>query len=137
MIPTWLQSILEAKGAWNADGVARAARAGYCRSCGAVIVRGLDADRAALTAVCDPEPLNLLGEFLALSAGRPTYDLQWRSRYELNPREPAHISTTPAGTGGKSAVVAAHCCGQPIPAEGRDTVDNEKRDGKADERCPF
>lgn len=136
MIPTWLQSILEAKGAWNADGVTRAARAGYCHSCGRVVLRGLDADRAALTAVCDPEPLNLLGEFLALSAGRPTYDLQWRSRYELNPREPVHIRTIPAGGSRQATVVAAHRCGQPIPAEGC-TVDNEIVDGRCSDAPPF
>lgn len=133
MIPTWLQSILDAKGISNPDGVSRAARAGYCRSCGAVILRGLDADRAALTAVCDPEPINPLGEFLALSVGRKTYDLTWRGRYELNPREPCHIEAAPASLLGKSSVVVSHLCGQTMPVEGR----IEMQAAVNDERCPF
>jgi hypothetical protein len=134
MIPAWQQTILEAKGAWNADGVSRAARAGYCRSCGTVVLRGLDADRAALTAVCDPEPINALGEFLALSVGRKTYDLTWRGRYELNPREPAHIRAAPAQASGKSSVVVAHLCGQPMPLEGREEM---ATNDNVNVRCPF
>jgi hypothetical protein len=131
MIPTWLQTILEAKGAWNSDGIARAARAGYCHDCGSVILRGLDADRAALTVVADPEPLNPLGEFLALTVGRRTYDLTWRGRYELNPRESGHIRAAPAQVHGKSAVVVEHLCGQVMPMEGRlevqSVIDDESR----------
>jgi len=134
MIPTWLQTILEAKGAWNSDGVSRAARAGYCHTCGAVVLRGLDADRAALTVVADPEPLNPLGEFLAVSVGRRTYDLTWRSRYELNPREPAHIRAAPAQLLGKSSVVVEHLCGQVMPIDGR--IEKEPETAN-DGRCPF
>ena len=134
MIPAWLQQILEAKGTWNADGVARAARAGHCHSCGQVVLRGLDADRAALTAITDPEPLNPLGEFLALSVGRKTYDLTWRGRYELNPREPCHIQAAPAQLLGKFSVVVAHLCGQPMPIDGR--IDQEPVKA-SDERCPY
>lgn len=135
MIPAWLQRLLEAKGTWNGDGVSRAARAGYCRSCGTVVVRGLDADRAALSAVCDPEPINVLGEFLALSAGRRTYDLTWRGRYELNPREPAHIRAAPAQLFGKSTVVVSHLCGQAMPMEGRQIMEPVKIVDSG--RCPF
>lgn len=134
MIQPWLQRLLEAKGTWNGDGIARAARAGYCRGCGAVVVRGLDADRAALSVACDPEPLNPLGEFLAVSLGRRTFDLSWRGRYELNPREPAHIRAAPAQIFGKSSVVVEHLCGQAMPMQGQLVVDDG---GKGNGACPF
>ena len=137
MIPAWLQTILEAKGAWNVDGLSRAARAGYCRRCGRVVFRGLDADRAALSVTADPEPLNVLGEFLALSAGRRTFDLQWRGgRYELNIREPEHIQADPARPRGKSCVVVEHRCGDVMPEEGR-TVMEDELNPDSGERIPF
>jgi len=134
MIDDRLVQLLEAKGAWNDDGISRAARAGHCTSCGAIVIRGLDADRAALTVVCDPEPINALGEFLAVSVGRRTYDLKWRSRYELDPREPAHIRAMPAQLYGKSAVVVEHLCGQVMPIDGR--IEREPVNA-SDGRCPF
>ena len=134
MIPAWLQTHLEAKGAWNGDGISRAARAGYCHDCGQVVLRGLDADRAALDVAADPEPLNPLGEFLALTVGRRTFDLTWRGRYELNPREPGHIRARPAQVSGKSTVVVEHLCGQMMPIEGRI---EEAQVVKAEEGCPF
>lgn len=135
MIEPWLQRLLETKGSWNSDGVSRAARAGYCHTCGQVVVRGLDADRAALSVTCDPGPLNPLGEFLALSVGRRTYDLSWRGRYELNPREPCHIRAAPAAVRGKSSVAVEHLCGQAMPAEGREPVGYVEE--KASAGCPF
>lgn len=133
MIDSRLHSLLEAKGVWNGDGISRAARASYCTSCGTVVLRGLDADRAALTVACDPEPLNPLGEFLAISVGRRTYDLTWRTRYELDPRSPGRIRDRPAQLYGKSAVVVEHLCGQPMPLDGR----IEKEPNTDSERCPF
>jgi hypothetical protein len=134
MIPTWLQTHLDAVGAWNADGISRAARAGYCRGCGRVVLRGLDADRAALPVAADPEPLNVLGEFLALSVGRKTFDLHWRGRYELDPREPWHIRARPAQLRGKSAVVVEHSCRDVMPVEGQTLVKNEELESAG---CPF
>lgn len=121
MIPAWLQTHLETTGAWNADGINRGARAQLCPTCRQVTLVGLDADRAALTAATDPEPLNPLGEYLAVATGRRTYDLTWTrgTRYELNPRDAAHIQKRPAQLSGKSTVVAEHVCGQPMPLEGR------------------
>lgn len=119
MISAWLQPILEARGALNSDGISRAARAGYCRRCGTVVMRGLDADRAALPVTTDPTPVNALGEFLAVASGLVTFDLEWRgNRYELNPRHPEHIQANPARLHARRAVVVAHSCGQRMPTEG-------------------
>lgn len=126
MIPTWLQPILETRGALNQDGISRAARARHCRRCGRTTLRGLDADRAALAVTVDPTPVNALGEFLALSAGRITYDLEWRAgRYELSPREPAHIRAAPARLRARRQVVVSHSCGSTMPADGLIAMDNE------------
>jgi hypothetical protein len=133
MIPAWLQAHLTATGAFNGDGVSRRARAGLCRSCGRVVLRGLDADAAAMAVAVDPEPLNALGEFLALSVGRVTFDLTWRLRYELDPRDAWHIRTRPAAVRGKSAVVVQHSCADVMPAEGHTVVEQESED----EQCPF
>lgn len=136
MIPTWLQPILDAKGVTNADGVSRAARARHCRRCGRTTLRGLDADRAAIAVTVDPTPINTLGEFLAISAGRITYDLEWRGgRYELSPREPAHIQAAPARLRARRQVVVSHSCGSVMPAEGLlDIIEVEERIGNA---APF
>lgn len=138
MIAPWLQRLLDAKGTSNSDGVSRAARAGHCRSCGQVVIRGLDADRAALPATCDPGSINALGEFLAVTTGRRTYDLDWRGRYELSPREPAHISDSPPGSKPNSPVVVAHECDSPMPAAGRVVAAPAARTTREEnERCPF
>lgn len=133
MIPPWLQAILEAKGAWNGDGIGRAARAGYCRDCGQVVLRGLDADRVALTVTVDPQPLNPLGEFLALATGRLTFSLRWRGRYEIDRRESCHIQTAPARVRGKSSVVVEHRCGDPMPAAGTTVMPEELEPTE----CPY
>jgi hypothetical protein len=136
MIASWLRPILEARGAWNADGVGRAARATTCRACGAFVLRGLDADRAALPVVVDPVPLNELGEFAALLAGRKTYETSGSNqRCELNPRNPDRIGACPATARSRTIVLVEHHCGRPMAAEGRRLLaENAKVD---DDRCPF
>lgn len=107
VIPAWLQRLLEAK---NPDGITRAVRATYCRGCGAHVMRGLDADVAALPTVVDPTPLDPLGEALALLANRPTYSLRWVGRYEIDHRLGATIAAHPAGSQPSVDVLAAHAC---------------------------
>lgn len=99
-------------GAVTERGVARAARIGACRDCGAVIVRGLDSDVAALDVAVDLASVDELGELLALTAGRVTYDaVTGTGRIELNPRDqPAHL-TRPR----RHPVLVEHRCGQPLP----------------------
>ena len=82
-------------------------------SCGQHILRGLDADRCALTAEVDPYPLTPAGEVRALTAGRPTYCL---SGGQLEPRDrwniPGHLPSHDL------LVLAAHDC-TGIPADWR------------------
>lgn len=114
MIPTWLQRHLEATGRWNSDGVARRVSGGHCLDCRAQVIRGLDSDPAGLPVTCDPQPLDQLGEALALVAGRSTYGLtRTADRWQLDQRSRWRIA------GGRRALVlAAHRCGAPpLPAE--------------------
>ena len=139
MIPAWLQTHLETTGAWNGDGVSRAARPARCRSCGRVVLRGLDADRAALPVSADPQPLNQLGEVLTLTTGRHTYDLEWRNgRYELNPRRAAHITNSPPNSSPDKSVVAEHQCGRPALAlEMQSQVNRPVNTEKVNAECPY
>lgn len=112
-----LESHLRARGLWNPDGVHRAARARYCKKCGAVVLVGLDDDTSAFTAIADPFPLDGPGELTALLTGRTTYRLRWAGgRYELDARDQFHIAGSPPGaldvTGRLVEVLAAHACGQ-------------------------
>lgn len=103
-----------------ARGNSRAAGTYACPGCRAVILRGLDADVAALTVTVDPAPLTLLGEVLALARGRTTYDLTRRGgRYELDPRNPSHIKKRPAS---EFHVAPEHKCGNPLPAKPREFI---------------
>ena len=63
-------------------------------ACGRVVLTGLDADDVAMTAVVDPEPLDVLGECVALLTGRMTYDRadEGDGRPILWMRYPHHIS---------------------------------------------
>lgn len=89
----------------------RAAHWTRCRRCAAVVLRGLDADRCALTAHTDPEPIDEIGELAAILTGRATYD-RWQTndRIELNRRNQSNI----AGER-RVDVVVEHVCGQRIP----------------------
>jgi hypothetical protein len=121
--PRWLQGLLEAKGAWNSDGVSRRARATFCRKCGAVVLRGLDFEPAGAAVSVDPTPLDAFGEAMALLHDRRTYWLAWRGdRYEINPRWPEHIRGEPAGTGRHDVLAEHRCHAAPLPADPRGAV---------------
>lgn len=113
MTPTWLARHLAATGAANPDGHGRDLRAGICRACGQPVLRGLDADRAALPATVDPHPVTAVGELLAVAGGAPTYDL-WlgQRRAQLHRRHAAHIIGPR-----RRPVLAEHRCGTTWPAE--------------------
>lgn len=113
MIPTWLQRHLEEAGRWNVDGIGRHLSAGRCARCRQQVLRGLDDDVAGLPVVCDPGPVDELGEFLALAAGRPTYTLSRRGgRWLIDPRDRYRIAARR-----QDVVLAAHACGSaPLPA---------------------
>lgn len=73
-------------------------------------MRGLDAELLADDVRVDPAPLSALGELLALAAGVHTYELHWRGRYEIDPRELWHIQSRAPGELFNTDVVAAHVC---------------------------
>ena len=78
-----------------------------CARCHQVIVRGLDADRAAGMIACDPIPLDTAGELAAVIARRTTYDLGVPpARTSLNIRRAAHMARTDPF----AITLAAHDC---------------------------
>lgn len=123
MIPAWLLA--------KAGGNLRTAGLRACR-CGAPVLAGLDADRAALTATCDLAPVDEIGELIALSQGRATYDLVGNTRQkEIEYRYEWNIKARR-----RYPVLAAHKCGAPLPAVSTTKV--IKNEPEADnDRCPF
>jgi hypothetical protein len=105
---------LQARGLWNEDGVSRKAKARFCRKCSAPVIAGLDHDRSAAAVHCDPQPLNVLGEAVALMTGRRTFSLRWLGgHYELDVRFAEHISGSPAGSQPGIDILASHLCNSP------------------------
>ena len=99
MIPTWLANTL--------GDTHRSARLRRCTRCGAPILAGLDAPRAALPVRADPTPLTAVGETVALLNRRATFDLiDAGGRKELNWRDSMAISGTR-----RYPVLAEHACG--------------------------
>lgn len=117
MIDRWIQTHLETRGLWNADGVSRAVRARQCRKCHKLVLTALDSDMCAGVAIVDPTPLSPLGEAAALILGRRTYFLWPRlDRLELDLRYDGAIAGRPAGAG-RYDVVGTHECGTgPLPS---------------------
>lgn len=81
---------------------------GHACGCGAAVLAGVDNDRCGLNATVDPTPLSQAGEWLAVLAGRTTYELADGRLYR---RDRWTIATPPRG-----ATVAGHRCRDPIPA---------------------
>jgi hypothetical protein len=93
----WLKAHLQKLGRWNTDGIGRRVSAGRCGGCGSVVLRGLDGDICAVPVAVDPAEVDAVGEYIALSNGRRTFDLvKWASKalrsYCLEPRRDAHIA---------------------------------------------
>lgn len=107
-----IERTLVTRGLWDDQvGVGRKARASLCRRCRAPVMAGLDHDRCALTAICDPFPLSALGECSLLLMNRPTYSLRWISdHYVLNHRDQWSIAGRPAGAPGMVEVLGEHLC---------------------------
>lgn len=98
---------------WLTTQPTRAVRANICHRCHAEILEGLDDDRAALVARVDPQPVDNLGEYLAIAAGRSTYSLRRVTprRYELDHRDQWRIR------GHQWPVHAQHiCAAAPLPS---------------------
>jgi hypothetical protein len=82
-MPAWLVRLLE-----TTTGGFRASRWDRCRSCGQLIIRGLDGDVAAFEATADPTPITEGQETLCARIGRWTYALTMNSRrIELDRRD--------------------------------------------------
>lgn len=115
MIPAWLQRHLEQTDRWDADGIRRAASNSRCRDCRAPILTGLDADRVALVARCDPQPVSPIGEVIALATGRPTYNLSYTAgRLQIDHRDQWRIASRHRDRG---HVLAEHRCHSPLPTD--------------------
>jgi hypothetical protein len=115
MIADWLVSHLQQLGAWNNDGISRAARLHHCGHCGAPVLRGLDGDRAAMVATCQPQDIDHFGEYLALKLGLCTYTVRTthiggKAAVVLDPRYHWDIDA-----GMREPVVPQHRCGLAIP----------------------
>lgn len=113
----WLEDHLRKLGRLNSDGVGRRVSGARCRTCHVVVLRALDGDICAMPVTVDPDPVSVIGEFLAVTQGRRTYDLMsWRSNkaysYCLEFRRPVHITRTR-----RYDVYAEHRCGAPLPKE--------------------
>lgn len=98
------------------QGITRRAHPHRCPKCGTWTVRGLDADWAAIDAICDPTALSPLGEALAYL--RPpqrfqlqTYALVRYGRYELERRDAGRIADRPAGSP-RQDVLRSHVCNE-------------------------
>ena len=86
----------------------RRATAHTC-GCGVAVLAGVDADRLGLNATVEPVALTQAGEWLAVLAGRTTYELSPDGR--LHRRDRWSMRSSPRGD-----VVAGHRCRDPIPA---------------------
>lgn len=115
-IPDHVKAFLTDIGQWNTDGKSRLARLATCPGCRHPILAGLDADRAAMPATCDPHEIDANGELLALALNIPTYRLAvafsatGKRGWNLDRRTKFDIEC-PQDT----AIVAAHRCGLAIP----------------------
>lgn len=98
-------------------GISRRASARRCHRCQLYTVAGLDDDRCALEAQCDPRPLTAAGEATAIVSGLRTFSLTWRGRYELDARTYREIRSKPAGSTPRHDVLAEHQCDLRLPAE--------------------
>lgn len=90
-----------------AEGNRRAARNIDCPKCGAPVLRGDDGDMCALTVTVDVEPIDRVGEMLAVLSGRSTYELTRQTGKTARPgafelwwryEEQIHAERDPAGT---------------------------------------
>lgn len=108
--PTAVQLAIEATGAVTPERISRAVSRHICRHCQSPTLRALDGDVLAFDVTVNPDPIDELGELLAIATGRRTYDaITTTGRMELEPRRPAHIPNR------RHPVLAEHRCHEPLP----------------------
>jgi hypothetical protein len=104
-----------AAGALGPGPISRRARVVKCPSCKAWVFRGLESDWCAWGATVDVQPLDAMGELVALLGGLSTYSLAFMGgHYEINNRTELHIASRPPGSRVNEDVVTAHRCGVSI-----------------------
>lgn len=102
-----------AAGLVDAEGTSRKVRARTCARCSAPVLGALDGAWLAVTVSLDPTPVDVMGELLAVIAGRGTWRLSWcGGHYEVDPRTAIEIERTPPT---EVEVLAGHRCGEPLP----------------------
>lgn len=108
-----------------AEGGRRAAKPLDCERCGAPVLRGDDHDECALVVTVDLDPVDPVGEMVAILDGRPTFDLlkqaAQRGRktgHALYYREPWHVHSDRPH---KGTVHRAHRC-RPEDMNRKDTL---------------
>jgi hypothetical protein len=107
----WLRAMLVATGAMSETGLTFKAGLRTHRPCRGLTVAGIDDN--GLDAWCEPGPLSRTGEAEALLAGRATWDLY--AGNALTWRTASAVRHRPAGDDHRP-VLAAHRCGDPLPA---------------------
>lgn len=107
---------LHALRAWaNPRGI-RTLDARRCRTCRQLVLRGLNADRAAFEVDLDPTPLSVAGEVLALLAGRVTHTVRRRNGHlEATRRDRFTITRFAPGQGVWDVYPAHACHADPLP----------------------
>ena len=115
-VPEWLQRHLTELGRWDADGIRRRISL-RVHECGERVVVGLDAERGGLPVTAQPDPIDELGELLAVAGSRTTYELRGLTggRLELERRDNFAIAGSPAGSDRAPYVVGEHRCGLSLP----------------------
>lgn len=124
-LPDWIAVQLDENGTSKRH--KRKAEFHYCQRCMAIVLTGLDDDRAAMTATVDPTPLSPAEETAVLLAGRRTYDADVsQSRTNLDPRDRMHMDR-------RQPVVPAHQCGARFPG----FITPPRREDPANAPIPF
>lgn len=136
-IPTWLVSMLSAKGLYNEDGISRAAKLGKCPDCRAAVMHGLDGDRAAAAVMTTPYEIDRVGEVIAILLGLHTFTLTQtagpkRMVWNIDPRNPWAIAA-----GQRTPLVAEHRCGALIPPAVQPFRSTSYRSPNSDDTPPY
>lgn len=138
-VSEWLRDHLTQLGRWNVDGVSRRASLRRCRTCGEPVVAGLDAERCGLPALVQPDPLDVVGELLAVAGGRRTFALHGLAiaRPELDRRDRFHIAGSPANTERAPYVVGEHRCREPLPTAAKPILTGRRATAPPEIDPPF
>lgn len=95
-------------------GISRRARTRTCHGCHAEVITGFDDEDGGYPEIADPQPLNELGEAVAILEGRHTATLNpYRDGRAINRRPTDSIRRRPAGRTTFEDVLREHVCNTP------------------------